>query len=254
MVHLLPLPGAPRWGGSMAAVVERALADAQALESAGFDGLLVENYGDVPFYPDQAPPETLAAMAVCVREVARATRLPVGVNLLRNDAAGALSVANGAGARFIRVNVHTGVMATDQGLLSGRAHETVRLRERLGAEVAILADVWVKHAVPLPGTTLEQAAEDTWDRGMADALVVSGSGTGKPTDLTHVEAVKAVVPEAPVLIGSGVTSGNVRAALRVADGAIVGSAIARGGAAGAGIDPDRAADLVRTFRTGPASQ
>src|SRR5438045_3541481 len=114
MVHLLPLPGAPRWGGSMDDVVERAVADAAVLEAAGLDGLLVENYSDVPFYPEAAPPETIAALAVCVREVVRATNLPVGVNLLRNDAAGALAAAHAAGARFIRVNVHAGVMATDQ--------------------------------------------------------------------------------------------------------------------------------------------
>src|SRR5437763_15361482 len=86
MVHLLPLPGAPRWQGSMDVVIERALADAAALEAAGLDGPMVENYADVPCYPDEAPPETVAAMAVSVREVVRAARLPVGGNLRRNDA------------------------------------------------------------------------------------------------------------------------------------------------------------------------
>jgi uncharacterized protein len=168
----------------------------------------------------------------------------VGVNLLRNDATGALAVAHAAAARFVRVNVHTGAMLADQGLLTGRAHETLRLRERLRAEVAILADVWVKHAVPPPGLELEQAADETCRRGLADALIVSGSGTGKPTDLTHVTRVKQAVPEAPVLIGSGVTPASVGEALGVADGAIVGSTLARNGRAGAGVDPERAAALV----------
>jgi membrane complex biogenesis BtpA family protein len=189
-------------------------------------------------------------MAVCVREVVRGARLPVGVNLLRNDAAGALAVAHAAGARFVRVNVHTGVMAADQGLLLGRAHETLRLRARLGAAVAIFADVWVKHAAPFPGAELEQAAEDTFHRGLADALIVSGSGTGKPTDLSRVEAVKRAVPEAPVLIGSGVTVESVAAALAVADGAIVGSALEQEGRAGAAVDPARAAALVAALRGG----
>jgi membrane complex biogenesis BtpA family protein len=248
MVHLLPLPGAPGWGGSMARVLERARADAAALESAGLDGLLVENYGDVPFYPESVPAETLAAMTVCVGEVVRAARLPVGVNLLRNDAPGAIAVAHAAGARFVRVNVHTGLMATDQGLLIGRAHETLRLRARLGAEVALFADVWVKHASPFPGAELPQAAEDTFRRGLADALIVSGSGTGKPADLSRVEQVKRAVPEAPVLIGSGITPESARAALAVADGAIVGSALEREGRAGAGVDPERAAALVASVK------
>jgi uncharacterized protein len=251
MVHILPLPGAPGRRpeeGGMEAVIARATADAAALEEAGLDGLLVENYADVPFYPEAAPPETVAAMAVCVREVVRAMRLPVGVNLLRNDAAGALAVAHAAGARFVRVNVHTGVMAADQGLLAGRAHETLRLRARLGAAVAIFADVWVKHAAPFPGMELEQAAQDTFHRGLADALIASGSGTGKPTDLARVAALKRAVPEAPVLIGSGITPETVRAALEVADGAIVGSALEHGGLAGAGVDLERARELVAAAR------
>ena len=248
MVHLAPLPGSPRWELPMDAIIQRAVEDAAALEAAGLDGIMVENFGDIPFYPDRVPPETLAAVTVCAREVVRSTRLPVGVNLLRNDGAGALSIAHAAGARFIRVNVHTGVAAADQGLLTGRAHETLRLRAQLRAEVAIFADVWAKHATPFPGSELEQAAEDTFRRGLADALIVSGSGTGKPTDLTRVSLIKNAVPEAPVLIGSGVTPETVSETLAVADGAIVGSVLMRDGQAGASIDPERAAALTRALR------
>lgn len=248
MVHLLPLPGAPRWGGSMAAVAARALADAAALTDAGFDALLVENFLDAPFYPDRVPAETVAAMAVCVGEVVRAGTLPVGVNLLRNDAEGALAVAVAAGARFVRINVHTGIAAADQGLLSGAAHATLRLRARLGAPIALLADVWVKHAVPFPGSNLEQAAEDTFRRGLADALIVSGTGTGKPTDLALVHLVRGAVPEAPVLVGSGVSASTAADVLGVADGAIVGSAASRDGRAGKGIDPERARALTAALR------
>lgn len=251
MVHLAPLPGAPRWGGSLDAVLERALADARVLEAAGLDGVVVENYCDVPFYPESVPAETVAAMSVCVREVVKAISVPVGVNLLRNDGPGAMAIAAVTGARFVRINVHTGVAAADQGILTGRAYETVRLRQRLGAEVAIFADVWVKHATPFPGAELEQAAEDAFHRGLADALIVTGSGTGKATDLSRVERVKQVVPEAPVFIGSGLTSASGANALSIADGAIVGSSICRGGVAGAGIDAERARELIRTCRAQP---
>ena len=250
MVHLAPLPGSPRWGGSLDVVLERAVTDARALEAAGLDGLVVENYCDVPFYPESVPAETVAAMAVCVREVVKAVSLPVGVNLLRNDGPGAVAIAAVTGARFVRINLHTGMMATDQGFLSGRAYETTRLRQRLGAEVAIFADVWVKHATPFPGAELEQAAEDAFHRGLADALIVTGSGTGKTTDLARVERVKLSVSAAPVFIGSGFTSENAAHALSIADGAIVGSSICRGGVAGAGIDPELATALVRVVRAG----
>ncbi len=250
MVHLLPLPGAPRWGGSMDAVLERALADAAALAAGGVDGLLVENFLDAPFYPDHVPPETVAALAVAVAEVARAAHVPVGVNVLRNDAAAALAIAAATGARFVRVNVHTGVMLADQGWLEGRAHETLRLRARLfpAAPPALLADVLVKHAVPPAALDLAQTARDTWHRGLADALIVSGEETGAPTDAARVERVKAAVPDAPVWIGSGLSPENAPSLLAAADGAIVGSVLARGGRAGAGIDPERVARLMAALR------
>lgn len=245
MVHLLPLPGAPRWGGSMDAVVERASADAEALVEAGFTGVIVENYSDVPFIGGPVPPETIAAMTAAVSHVVRGVDVPVGVNVLRNDAHAALAIATVADARFIRVNVHTGSMFTDQGLIDGRAAETLRLRESLQADVAILADVHVKHAIPPLGATIGDSASDAWHRGLADALVVSGTGTGRETDVSDVEAVRQAVPGAPLLVGSGVKANSARTLLGVVDGLIVGSAVMREGRAGAGVDPRRARAFTR---------
>lgn len=245
MVHLLPLPGAPGWAGSMQDLLVRAVSDARTIENGGLDAIMVENYGDLPFYPGAVPPETVAALTVAVTAVIEATSLPVGVNVLRNDAAAALAIATATGARFIRVNVHTGAMLTDQGWISGHAHETLRKRASLGADVAILADVFVKHATPPAGTSIEESARDTWERGQADALIVSGSGTGRPVDLEQLARVRAVVPTAPLLIGSGLTPENAATLLQHADGAIVGSAIQEGGIAGRPIDPTRVAALRR---------
>lgn len=249
MVHLRPLPGAPRWGGSMDAVVEAALADAAALEEAGFDGIMVENFLDAPFHASEVPPETVAAMAAVVGRVVRATSRPVGVNVLRNDARAALGVAVACGARFVRVNVHTGTMWTDQGRVDGRAWETMRVRAGLGAEdVAVLADVLVKHATPPPGLEAGDAARDAWHRGLADALVVSGSATGSPVDRARLRAVREAVPGAPVLVGSGVTADSARALLEEARGLIVGSALARDGRAGGGVEAGRAKAFVEAVR------
>lgn len=248
MVHLRPLPGSPRWAGSMDTVVQRALDDAGALADGGVDGILVENYLDSPFHPAAVPPETVAAMSVAVERVVRAVDVPVGVNVLRNDAAAALGVAAAAGARFIRVNVHTGVMVGDQGWLEGRAHETLRTRRRLELRTAILADVLVKHAAPPSPVDPAAAARDTWHRGLADVLVVTGPETGASAAPDRVRAVKQAVPEAPVWIGSGVTPENAAELLRLADGAIVGSALQRDGRAGAGVERDRVERLVRAVR------
>jgi uncharacterized protein len=245
MVHLLPLPGAPRWRGSMAEVLERAAAEAQGLAEAGLDGLLVENFLDAPFHPDTVPPETVAALALAVVAVMRAApSLPVGVNVLRNDAAAAVGIAAATGAAFVRINVHTGAMLTDQGWISGRAHETVRQRARLQVPVSLWADVLVKHAVAPTGLRAVDAARDTWERGLADALIVTGWATGAGADPERIRAVRGAVPEAPLWVGSGLTPDNAPGLLEHADGGIVGSSLRRGGRAGADLDPARAAALV----------
>jgi membrane complex biogenesis BtpA family protein len=248
MVHLLPLPGAPGWTGSMNEVLDRAAADAAALADAGFDAVLVENFGDVPFFRGAVLPETVASMTAAVLAVREAVDLPLGVNVLRNDAAAALGIAAATGASFLRVNVHTGSMWTDQGLIEGRAADTVRSRARLAPDVAVLADVHVKHGTPPAGAQLSSSAADTWHRGVADALLLTGAETGATTPLDEVEEVRRAVPEAPVLVASGVTPETVAAVLRAADGAIVGSAAMRDGRAGAGVSPERARALIEAAR------
>jgi uncharacterized protein len=248
MVHLLPLPGAPRWGGSMEAVVQRALADADNLAAGPVDAILVENFGDSPFHPGPIPPETIAALAATVAAIRNATTLPVGVNVLRNDAAAALAIAAATGCRFIRVNVHTGGMYTDQGWIQGDAAATLRSRQRLAPDIAILADVLVKHAAPPPGLDLSRAARDTWERGHADALIISGAGTAEPTDLEDARTIRKLLPAATTLIGSGVTEATIREALDAADGVIIGTALQAEGRPGNAVDPERVRRMVAAGR------
>lgn len=222
VLHLPPLPGSPRPSPGLEAVCARAAQDAAALAEGGADGLIVENLGDAPFTGGRVTPWTVAAMtrvALAVREAAPA--LTLGVNILRNDALAALAVAAAVGAAFIRVNVHVGAMLTDQGLIQGDARGTLLERNRIGARVAIAADVLVKHAVPVGPVVLEDVARDTYHRGLANALIVTGSGTGQPTSPGDVARVRAAVPEAPVWVGSGCVPESVHAL--DADGYIVGT-------------------------------
>ena len=267
MVHLSPLPGSPGWGGAMEPVLERAMADARSLAEGGVDGVLVENFGDVPFHPGPVPPETVAALALAVsriqavledqagREDSHPPRapLPVGLNVLRNDARAGVGIAAATGAEFLRVNVHTGSMFTDQGLLEGRAHETLRERTRLAPGVLLLADVHVKHATPPAGASLEEAARDAAHRGLADILVISGSGTGQATDPERIRRVRRAVPETPVWVGSGADATTARTLVGAgAQGFIVGSALHRDGEAGRGIDPARVRAFVAAVRQATA--
>jgi membrane complex biogenesis BtpA family protein len=245
MIHLLPLPGAPRYKGSMAEIVQTAVDEASTLREAGFPALLVENFGDAPFHADQVDSETVAALTVSVKAVMDATGLPVGVNVLRNDALSALGIATVTGARFIRVNVLTGVMNTDQGPIVGRAAQLLRRRRELDPSVEIWADVMVKHATPPPGLEPGQAALDTVERGLADAVIVSGAGTGEEPDVETARAVRSALPKGTrVVIGSGANSGNLARLVELADTVIVGSGVKVDNDAGNRVDAVKAAAFV----------
>jgi membrane complex biogenesis BtpA family protein len=249
MVHLPPLPGSPRWDGSMERVVASALADARALVAGGADALLVENFGDAPFTPGRVEPATVAAMSVVAAAVRKAfPQAPLGVNVLKNDARAALAVAAAVGAEFIRVNVHAGAVLADQGIVQSDAYGTLRDRRLLDVAVTILADVGGKHAVPLAPVEVEQVARDLVHRGLADALVVSGPATGQATPLAEVKRVRSAVPEVPLLIGSGVTAETAAELLSVADGLIVGTSVKRGGDVRQPVDPARVETLVAAAR------
>ncbi len=243
MVHLGPLPGAPHFQ-DLEGVRRRAVEDASTLHEAGFDAICVENHGDAPFFAEEVPAVTVSAMTSVVASVMEEVGIPVGVNVLRNDAMAALAIAAVTSASFIRVNVLTGIMYTDQGIIHGKAADVARARRELAPWVDVLADVFVKHAVPPPGLTFEQSAADTWWRGGAQALIVTGSVTGQPADLAHVRAAKKIVPEARVLVGSGVTVETVAEILTEADGVIVGSAIKEDGHVNGPVSLLRARALV----------
>lgn len=249
MVHLLPLPGSARYGGSFDRVIDAALADAGILAEAGFDGLMIENFGDAPFRKNRVEGHTISSMTTVACEIRRAFGLPLGINVLRNDAFAAIAVAAAAGASFIRVNVLSGTMATDQGIIEGEAAELLPYRQRVAPDVAILADVNVKHARPLVERPVEEIAEETVERSGADGLIVTGSRTGGGIDPDELRRVRDAVA-APVLAGSGVTAGNAGEILSLCDGAIVGSSLKIDGVVTNRVDPERAKAFVRSVKEG----
>lgn len=243
MVHLLPLPGSPLHDGSLKQVITRAVADATALTEAGFPALMIENFGDVPFYPESVPPETVAAMTLAVNAVSAATRVPIGVNVLRNDSMSALGIASATEAVLVRVNVLTGLMYTDQGPIVGRAADVIRKRNVIAPTVEVWADVLVKHGVAPVGVTPEQMAMDTVERGLADAIIVSGSGTGAQPDRHELEVMRESVPKGTrLVVGSGATTDNLQELLEYADTVIVGSSLKADG------DPRNQVDALRASR------
>src|SRR5262245_28024902 len=203
VVHLLPLPGSPGWGGSMRAIFERALDDAKKLVDGGSDALIVENMGDVPYLRGRADPETIAAMAIATEKVV-ALGAPTGVQVLAAANLESLAVAATSGASFIRVESFAYAHVADEGWIDASAGEVMRRRRHLGAAIEVWADVQKKHAAhAVTGDlTLTDLAKGTAFFG-ADALIVTGKSTGEATDPADVLAAKAA--GRPVMVGSGVT-------------------------------------------------
>jgi uncharacterized protein len=254
VVHLQPLPTSPRWGGNLKAVIERAEQEALALASGGVDGILVENFFDAPFTSGQVDPAVVSAMTVVVKKLMGLVSLPIGINVLRNDARSAMAIAACTDAKFIRVNVLTGVMATDQGLIEGCAHDLLRYRRELGCNVQIFADVLVKHARPLGSPNLTTAVQETIQRGLADAVILSGWATGNPPSLEDLELAMDAANGTPVLIGSGADWDNISILNKAADGVIVSSSLKRQGKIELSIDPIRVSQFVEAMRRSKQSQ
>lgn len=258
VVHLPPLAG-PRTPGPTR-ILERVASDARAYAEAGFDGILVENFGDTPFPKGGSAPYVAALMTRAVTAARTATGLPVGANVLRNDPYSALGACYAAGGAFVRVNVYTGAVLTDQGIVDGAAHDLERQRERLGlhrpspeevAPVLVLADLDVKHSSPLAKRTIEQEASDAVHRAAADILIVTGPETGREIDDADIDRVRRVTgTDVPIWAGSGVHEKNADHLLDIADGAIVGTGAKVDGVVTNPVDPRRAQAIVDAARGG----
>ncbi len=254
VVHLQPLPTSPRWGGDLQAIISRAEREATALASGGVDGIIVENFFDAPFVKDQVDPAVVSAMTLLVQKIMNLVSLPIGINVLRNDGQSAMAIASCVQAQFIRVNVLTGVMSTDQGLIEGKAHQLLRYRRELGSDVKIFADVLVKHAQPLGEPNLTTVVQETIERGLADGIILSGWTTGSPPTLEDLKLASAAASDTPIFIGSGANWNNISTLMPAVDGVIVSSSLKRHGQIDQPIDPIRVSQFVEATQRSLSNQ
>ncbi|HEY1942136.1 MAG TPA: BtpA/SgcQ family protein [Roseiarcus sp.] len=227
-IHLRPLPGSPRYRGeTITAIIDQAVADAEAYVKGGMNGLLVENHGDIPFLrPDEIGPEIIAAMATVTKAVVDSVGAPVGVSLLANGAVGALAISKASGARFVRVNQWVNAYVSNEGFIQGESAKALRYRRQIEAEdVAIFADVHVKHgshAIVGDRPVSQQAADvEFYD---ADVAIATGNRTGESVPASEISAIREGT-RLPIIAGSGVTPANAAEILGALDGAIIGSSL-----------------------------
>jgi membrane complex biogenesis BtpA family protein len=252
VVHSRPLPGAPAYEGEpMTAVYDYAVREAERYAAGGMDGIIVENHGDIPFAkPEDIGPETAAAMAVMADRVGRAVGLPIGINVLANGAITATAVAKAASAAFVRVNQWANAYVANEGIIEGPAAKATRYRAWLRAQgLKIFADVHVKHGAhaivadrSIPELTRDAEFFD------ADVVIVTGQRTGDSATMEEIATVKGATA-LPVVVGSGVDTGNIAAILQACDGVIVASSLKRDGVWWNEVDPERVARFMDRART-----
>ncbi|WP_152048687.1 BtpA/SgcQ family protein [Aureimonas psammosilenae] len=242
VVHLPPLPGAPRFDGeAVEAIYAQGLADARSYLENGCDGVIVENHGDVPFSkPDDIGHETSAHMAVISDRIRRELGRPIGVNVLANAAIPALAIASASGASFIRVNQWANAYVANEGFVEGEAARASRYRAQLRAKnIRIFADAHVKHGAHaiVADRPVEEQVKDLvfFD---ADVVIATGQRTGHAADLSYIRMIKEA-GGLPTLVGSGVTPDNAGDILDIVDGVIVASSLKHDGVWWNAVDPAR---------------
>ncbi len=247
MVHLPPLPGSPKYEGKMDTIIQQAINDAETLNQADFDGMIVENFGDVPYHTGAGPLERSVAFTRVFNEIRRLVNVPLGVNIQFNDYEAEVIIAGICDADFIRVEAFVDNLATAGGISTACSAQVQRIISRLRLpDFAIFADVFVKEASVIGATCIEDSIRNA-EKASADAIIITGVATGQKTPLDTVTKAKQI-SSLPILVGSGFDKTQAQAILAVADGAIVGSSIKSNGNAFNAVDPIAARALIRTVR------
>ena len=249
MVHIGALPGSPLHDPALD-LFDAARADLLALQAAGFDAVMFGNENDRPYQFDVDVAST-ATMAAIIGRLRAEITVRFGVNVLW-DPMSSIALGAATGAAFVR-EIFTGTYASDMGPWTPDAGKAMRYRDRLGRQdMAMLYNISAEFAHSLDQRPLPDRARSAVFSSIPDAVLVSGQITGEAAALSDLEAVKAVLPDTPVLANTGVKHDTVADVLAIADGCIVGSSLKVDGHTWNAVDPDRARnfmDRVRQART-----
>jgi membrane complex biogenesis BtpA family protein len=240
MIHLPPLPGAANYDGRPVPQIARAAAEeGRMLESAGFDGVMIQNTHDRPARV-RVPVGSASALAVVTSAVREAVAFEVGVNAHKNDAEAALAAAVSAGASFVRVKVLVGAVVGPEGVIQGNAERTLDVRRDYAREIEVWADLYELTSWPLAATSLENTADLATRFGMADRLIVTDPSVGESAAaVARVRTASSL----PVLIGGRSSADTIAEALAHADGVIVGTCLRQGSRTDRPLDPQ----AIRVF-------
>ena len=250
MIHIGALPGTPRNRFSPDQIVDQAGKEAEIYLQAGIEALMIENMHDLPYLNREVGPEIIAMMTRAALQVkATVGSMPVGIQLLAGANQAALAVAQAAKLQFIRAEGFVLAHVADEGLMQADAAGLLRYRKMIGAEeILIFTDIKKKHSAHALTADVDivETAHAAHFFG-SDGLILTGAATGREADLTEIRAVKAA-GTAPVLVGSGVSLGNLSDYLNAADALIIGSWFKREGKWENEVEYERVARLMEKKR------
>jgi len=246
MVHLKPLPGAPGYCGDLEKVYDAALKDLNALKAGGADAVIVENFGDIPYATDQELITTTAFASIAAR-LRKECDLPMGINVQFNNYEAEWAIAYSCGYDFIREEVFAENRMGPNGVCISSGPALMRIKSRYPKDIAILADVNVKHTFAIVEQPLDFTIESIIEGG-ADALICTGIMTGKSPSVEDVAEMKKIAGDIPVVVGSGVNEKTVCDYMAVSDGAIIGSSFKENGNVMNPIDEQRVRSLMRKLK------
>ena len=243
MVHLLPLPGSPKFGGDVEAIRQQAFKDVEALMEGGADTFIVENFNDDP-YSEKIDEVSFALMTSICQEIKNKYNVEFGVNIQFDDYEKEYALALACGAAFVRSEVFIDTRVGIQGILKPKAREIADIKSRYNINTLTFADVDVKHTTALVKEPILELIERAKEEG-ADAVIMTGAKTGENAKIEDImEVRRRCGDELKIIVGSGIKEANIKEYLQYADAVIVGSSIKIDGNVRNGVDKDRVAKLV----------
>lgn len=234
------------WAVNKEDQIRQALDDLQKMQDF-VDGVIVENYG-------WGYEDSNLAFDFCFRVIKNLTeivvknsKIPVGINILPNDYIKAFMVADEVGCKFIQMDHIVGQFHNCKSVNSGKFLEA----RNIFSNVAVLGGIHPKYYRLInKNQQIDISALEA--KELADAIVVTGEYMVGEADIQDLKTVKLVIGDKPLIIGSGLNADNATVQLKIADGAIVGTAFKRSGVwKGEPIDTDLVKSLmeeVKKFR------
>lgn len=211
--------------------VERALEEIKIFEEEGVDGAIIENYhGSVK-----------DVIQTLKKTSSMKTKVVIGVNVLPNEFDQAFALSHKYCADFIQLDYVAGRYSS--GELDFEAYSSCKDKY---PNIIVLGGVWPKYYHPVKGSDLEVDLRKGKSR--AEAIVVTGAGTGMETPLRKIKKFRETIGEHPLVVGAGLAVGNAYEQLCISNGAIVGTCFKKDGDTQNPVDRVKIRDFMSVVR------